>query len=194
MAVTVRLLTFVGLLLASPLLGPSPAAAQEPAQWQATPANGELSFSAWYEGEAVTGRFRRFEVRVTMDESGRAPVALEVEVETGSADMNDREVNAELAEPEWFDVANFPAASFRSSDIRLSGERYIATGVLRIKGIEHPLELPLAWDERGGTTLLTGQVNLSRHDWQIGTGEWSGDTALADRVEVRYDLKLNAVR
>jgi polyisoprenoid-binding protein YceI len=191
---TLRKYIVGALLLAILLLQPLAAPAAEPARWTADDSSGELSFTAWYEDEAVSGRFQRFRVSVAVEASDRPPSGLEVEVDTGSADMNDREVNAELLESEWFDVANFPTATFRSSDIRASGGGYVAAGVLQIKGVERPLDLPLDWRVEDGAAQLWGNLKLSRRDWQVGTGEWSSDAALADRVEVRFRVNLTAPR
>jgi polyisoprenoid-binding protein YceI len=125
-----------------------------------------------------------------MDESGTGPGTLAVQVELASADMNDREINAELAEPDWFDVASFPRAEFRSDEIRPGPSGYLASGHLRLKGIEKALEIPLEWRRDGDRAMLSGTVILSRGQWQVGVGDWAGDSRLEDRVELSYTVDL----
>lgn len=163
-------------------------------QWRSTAAGSELAFSAWYEGEELTGHFEVFAVRVELDEGGAEPVALKVEVTVDSADMKDREVNEELKEPDWFDAASFPTAVFASSEIRAADSGYVATGHLLLKGIDRPLEIPLNWRRDGDSATLSGMIALSRRDWQIGAGEWSSDASLSDRVELRYTVTLTPER
>jgi len=158
--------------------------------WLARAADSELAFSAWYEGEELPGRFERFKARLELDESGSEPLALTVEVDLDSADMNDRQVNAELAEPEWFDVAAFPVAVFTSNAIRRAGTGYLAAGRLRLKGIDKALEIPLDWQPDGDSATLSGTAVLLRREWQVGSGEWASDARLADRVELRYRVTL----
>jgi polyisoprenoid-binding protein YceI len=162
----------------------------DPGQWSSLAAESELRFSAYYEGEELGGRFTAF--NVTLETKGEAgePAALLVEVQTASADMSDREVNAEIAEPEWFDVQAFPVASYESRDIRPAESGFFANGRLRIKGIEQALQIPLEWTREGDRATLTGSVRLSRLDWQVGTGEWSNNASLADRVHVRWRVTL----
>jgi polyisoprenoid-binding protein YceI len=160
------------------------------AQWSSVAANSELRFSASYEGEELPGEFADFDVRLETDEETGSPAALFVEVRTGSADMNDREINAEIVEPDWFDVQAFPNASYESSDIRPADTGFLASGRLRIKGIEQALEIPLAWSREGDTAILSGTVTLSRQAWRVGTGEWSNNASLADRVDVRWRVTL----
>lgn len=174
-----------GLLLAVPL-----AARSAPQTWAMVPAESELGYSAYYEGEELPGRFTAFSVKLESDGTTGAPAALVVEVQTASADMNDREINAEIDETEWFDVASFPTARFESRDIRPVEAGYLAVGTLQLKGIEHELELPLNWRREDASAELSGSIRLSRENWRIGTGEWSNNASLSDRVDVRWRVKL----
>ena len=177
-----------GVLWALPLLltATQLAHAEEP-QWLSRTGPGELAFSAWYEGEELTGNFADFSARAARDVAG-APTALVVEVNVVSADMNDREVNEELAEQEWFDTASFPVAVFTSDEIRTTEHGYVAVGHLRLKGIERALNVPIEWEPSEEAVTLSGSVAISRRDWQVGTGEWDSDARLADRVELRYNV------
>ena len=174
-----------GLLLGAPL-----AARSAPQTWAMVPAESELGYSAYYEGEELPGRFTAFSVTLESDGATGAPATLVVEVQTASADMNDREINAEIGEAEWFDVAAFPTARFESRDIRPAKAGYLAVGTLRLKGIEHELELLLNWQREDAAAELSGSIRLSRENWRIGTGEWSNDASLSDRVDVRWRVKL----
>lgn len=176
------------------LVGPSIAVTADET-WLSRAADSELLFSAWYEGEELPGRFADFEARVQLNDAGDGPRSLVVEVQVGSADMNDREINAELAEPDWFHAASFPIAEFASSEIqRTATGGYVATGRLRLKGIEKPVELPLEWRRDGDSATLSGSLLLLRRNWQVGVGEWASDASLADRVEVRYRVTLEPGR
>jgi polyisoprenoid-binding protein YceI len=175
------------------LAGVQSGAADE-APWRSTAADGELAFSAWWEGTELPGHFADFTARAQLDETGTHPIALTVEVRVGSADMNDREINAELVEPDWFNAASFPLAVFASTEIHRGESGYLAAGSLRLKGVEHPLEIPLDWQRDGDSVTLSGTVTLSRQDWQVGAGEWASNASLSDRVELRYRVVLTPER
>ena len=168
----------------------SPTAAATGLTWQSQADGSELNFSAWYEGEEIPGRFSRFAVQLTTDDSTGEPAALTVEVEVGSADMSDAEINQELAEPDWFDSASFPAARYISDDITASAGGYVAAGRLLLKGVERPLQVPLAWRREGERATLSGSVDLSRLAWQVGGGEWASDASLKDRVRVSFEIRM----
>ncbi|MFV8816796.1 YceI family protein [Haliea sp. E17] len=158
-------------------------------RWQAVQDGSELSFTATYAGQAMTGRFSSFDVAIDCDPGGR-PTALLVSVDTGSADMQDDEANAELQQPDWFDVSKFPRASYRSEHIAPAGAAYLATGHLTLKGLQVELQLPFDWQVDGDAAVLEGEVELSRTRWHVGSGEWATDTDLADAVAVRYRVQL----
>lgn len=168
----------------------SPAAAATGLTWQSQADGSELNFSAWYEGEEIPGRFSRFAVQLTTDDSTGEPAALTVEVEVGSADMSDAEINQELAEPDWFDSESFPAARFLGEDIAASADGYVAAGRLQLKGVERSLQVPFAWRREGEQATLSGSVDLSRLAWQVGGGEWASDASLADRVRVSFEIRM----
>jgi len=157
--------------------------------WVSRPDTSELAFAAWFDGEKLPGKFNAFRARMITGESGD-PAALTVQVELASADMNDREVNAELAEPDWFHTAAFPRAEFSSDRIRPAESGFVAVGHLRLKGIERALEIPLDWQRTGDAATLSGTVLLSRRQWQIGGGEWAEEARLEDRVELRYTVDM----
>jgi len=165
-------------------------AATEGVSWVSQAPESTLAFSAWYDGEELTGTFTDFRVRVVVDEGRSGPATLEVEVRMRSADMNDREINTELSEAEWFDSSSFPVAAYTSKVIRPVSSGYLASGELRLKDSRQNLEIPLLWERTDGLARLSGSVVLSRRAWQVGTGEWADDTRLADRVEVRYEVTL----
>lgn len=175
----------LALLVALPL---SSAAADS--QWLSVARDSELRFAARYEGEEIPGRFARFEVRLTADAGTGEPTALAVEVDMGSADMNDDEINEELSGPDWFAAARFPDARFIADDIRSRGDGFVASGRLRIRDIEQSLEVPFTWRPDGERSVLTGSVDLPRLAWQVGIGEWAEDDSLADRVTVAFDVVL----
>lgn len=186
----IALLAAVLLLAGIPKTGPVLAGVGG-AQWSSQTADRELAFSAWYEGEELVGHFTKFSVRIELDEAGGDPRLLTVEVDLGSADMNDREVNEELAEPEWFDSRSYPLAVFTSREIRRAGSGYLANGTLRLKNTEQSVEIPLDWKRDGNSATVSGAVVLSRRAWQVGSGEWASETSLADRVELRYRVALS---
>jgi len=176
--------------LLSALLAVAGPASGDTQTWQSLAEDSELQFKAYYEGEALPGQFGAFRVTLRTDAGSGVPQALEVEVDTASADMRDREFNQEIAEPAWFDVQAFPAARFESDSITGADGVYQATGRLRLKGVERPLELEFELVTSAGKFEIKGSTRLARLDWGIGTGEWSETASLSDRVDLSWRVSL----
>ena len=159
--------------------------------WINDPAQSRLAFEARWEGSPVPGEFRRFEVRLQADPGSGAPTSLEVRVEVPSLATDLPDVDAALAEPEWFDFARHPEARYRAEDIQSLGPgRYRAAGELSLKGVSRPLPLEFAWEVNPAGARLNGDLVLDRSAFGIGSGDWAAPEPIALEVQVRFDLGL----
>ena len=100
------------------------------------------------------------------------------------------ETETEAKKPEWFHVAQFPQASFRSSAIKATAPgRYEVSGQLTIKGRSQPLTVPV---QLAGNTA-TGSFAIKRLVFGIGSGDWADTSLVADEVQVRFRLQLSGL-
>jgi polyisoprenoid-binding protein YceI len=115
-------------------------------------------------------------------------------VDTGSATMGARETDAELPKPVWFNVAQFPQATFESSTIKaLGGGKFDVAGKLTIKGTSVNVSVPVVLTQSGTTTTATGVLPIKRLAFKIGDGEWADTSMVADEVQVKFKLALTGV-
>lgn len=169
------------------------AGAAAAADWRMDPAASRLAFEASYQGEAVPGTFKQFDTRLHFDPAKPADSRLEVTVKLPSADFGSAEINEAVREPEWFDFARFMEASFVSTDIqRAAPDRYIARGMLRLKGASHTVAVPFTWKASGNSAEMKGELTLKRTAFGIGTGEWATDDPIGTDVKVIFDVRLQS--
>ena len=108
--------------------------------------------------------------------------------------MGARETDAELPKPVWFNVAQFPQATFESSAIKaLGGGKFDVAGKLTIKGTSVNVSVPVALTQSGSTTTATGVLPIKRLAFKIGDGEWADTSMVADEVQVKFKLALTGV-
>ena len=94
-----------------------------------------------------TARFNTFDATVTLDADDVSRSAVEVTVETASIDTDypfaDRkDFNAELRNADWLNVEEFPQATFRSTDIEITGDNTAKiTGDFDFRGVTQPVTL-----------------------------------------------------
>ena len=167
------------------LLAAQPAVAQQ----KLVPAQSEVQFTARQMGVPLEGHFKKFDAQVSFDPAKLATSKIVFTVDTGSATMGSRETDAELPKATWFNVPQFPQATFQSSAIKALGAgKFEVTGKLSIKGLARDVVVPVTLVQNGATTLATGALPL-----KIGENEWADTSMVADDVQVKFKLALTGV-
>ena len=179
LATALVMLGFTGLLSAVEAIG-----------WTSVPSDSSLEFFGRYEDIELTGSFRKFTVRLELDNDGQ-PGSLRVLVDTATVEMNDSDINAELRKPDWFSASDNGNATFQSSRIEETRPgAFIAHGMLELKGIAKPAKVPFQWRQDATGVTVSGELGLSRLQWNIGVGEWADTSLIADEVAVRFRVRL----
>jgi polyisoprenoid-binding protein YceI len=151
-----------------------------------------LGFMAHYDGQPSPGRFREFDTRLRFDPQRPEDGRLHVTVTLASVDMDSAEIDAAVRATEWLDVAHYARAEFDSTRItRTKQGAYVAHGKLRLKDVERAVAVPFTWLGSDRTATMTGQVDLKRTDFNIGTGEWADGGTIGLDVQVRFDVRLH---
>ena len=164
------------------------------AQQQLVAASSEISFVSRQMGVPVEGRFKKFDAQVAFDPAKLASSKVAFTVDTGSATLGSREVDAELPKAVWFNVPKFPQATFESSAIKALGAgKYEVTGKLGIKGAVHDVVVPVTLTQAGATTTAAGSFVIKRLAFKIGENEWADTSMVADDVQVKFKLALAGV-
>ena len=172
------------------LLAAQPAVAQQ----KLVPAQSEVQFTARQMGVPLEGHFKKFDAQVSFDPAKLATSKIVFTVDTGSATMGSRETDAELPKATWFNVPQFPQATFQSSAIRALGAgKFEVTGKLSIKGLARDVVVPVTLVQNGATTMATGALPLKRLAFKIGENEWADTSMVADDVQVKFKLALTGV-
>ena len=68
--------------------------------------------------------------------------------------------------------------------------RYLARGVLSLKGVKKELEVPFTWQEAGNAATMEGDLNVERLPFGIGTGEWGNGNTIGLGVRVKFNVRL----
>lgn len=159
--------------------------------WTMDPAASSLNFAGTQTGKGFTGQFRRFTADITLDPAdlANASIAVTIEISSFASGSPDRDTDAVTLE--WFNAAGFPRATFTSDDIvHEGGDVYLARGILDIKGIQQPVELPFTLQIEGNTAVADGAIALNRMDFRVGVdGEIEDDHFVGHAVEVTFHVQ-----
>lgn len=163
------------------------------AEWRST-GGSRFLFETTFEGATLPGEFQTFDVRLDFDEEAPNDGTLEVTVDLAAADLGDPDMNEVLSDAAWFDIASNSKSVFTSEIIHGSSPgAYVATGILRLKGIQRTVRVPFKWRRTGpeaATASMQGRFSLQRTDFGVGTGEWSTDDTIGLDVGLEFDVKL----
>lgn len=161
-----------------------------PATWTVDPAKSSLSFAVSVNGQTVTGKLASFAAVIAFDPAGLAQSSAKVTIPMAGAKTDDATRDAMLPRPDWFNVAGFPQAVFRTTAfVAKGGNAYEATGKLTLKGITKDVTLPFTLSIAGDTAVMKGETVLKRLDFGVGTiKEFAGETPVALSVKVMVNV------
>lgn len=131
-------------------------------------------------------------------------VVLDPATNTGSAEVNidARSVNTGIAlldsqmqSADFFDSANFPVITFKSSNLTLGGDQMSLTGDLTIKGVTKSVTLAVTRFKctayagfRGDTCVANASVTIKRSEFNMGKYQFLAGN------EVALNLVIGAVK
>src|ERR1039458_9547290 len=106
-------------------------------QWQIDPAHSAAYFSVRHLMISnVRGEFSKLSGSVLLDPADLTRSTVEVSLETASVSTREPQRDEHLRSADFFDVANYPAMTFRSKQIAAAGpEHFKLTGDLTIRGV-----------------------------------------------------------
>jgi polyisoprenoid-binding protein YceI len=135
----------------------------------------------------IDAKFKKFSAQIDYDPARPDAAKAVVDVDTASLDVGDAEMNKEVVRKEWFNVAQFPKATFSSTAIKANGPgKLTVTGKLAIKGRVMDVSFPLAVRQEGGKHVFEGTLPIKRLAYQIGEGEWKDTSMVADEVLIKF--------
>ena len=91
---------------------------------------------------------------------------------------------------EWFDAANHPTATFRTSSIRSrGGNAYEARGTLTIKGRPIEVRLPFTLTLSGDRATMDGALSIDRGDANLGMASDPDAEFVSHEIAVRVHVE-----
>ncbi len=120
--------------------------------WNLDTAHSSLEFSVKHMMiSTVKGEFKNFVINLVSEGEDFSTAQISVEIETASAHTNQEARETHLKSPDFFDVENFPKATFKSKSVE-KGEsegKFKVIGDLTIKGITKPVTVNVGFNGTG---------------------------------------------
>jgi polyisoprenoid-binding protein YceI len=131
----------------------APLALAQTSTWTSDPAHSEVDFSITHLTVAnVHGHFGKVAATIQFNEADIAQSSVTATIDVSAVDTGDSPRDSVLKSSDFFDVENFPSASFTSTRVVKNGNRLTITGNLTVRGITKPAVL----DAEGPTRPVPG--------------------------------------
>lgn len=103
----------------------------------------------------LTGRFNDFDATLDFDPENVENSSVEVIIETAGLDMNLPEFEEELRGENYFNVAQFPQAIYRTTSLAetIDEDTYIFDGELTLRGVTAPVAIEVSFNGGGRVTF-----------------------------------------
>jgi len=188
----------VAATIAGTLAVPSPAATTT---WQIDPAHTAAGFSVKHMMIAtVRGQFKGVTGTVNWDDQDISNSIVDVTIDANTVDTGEPKRDADLKSANFFDVAQYPTITFKSTKIeRISAAKMKVAGNLTIHGVTKPVVLDVEGpsgaikDPYGKTRVaLNATTTVNRMDYGV---KWNakmdgGGIVVGDDVNINIDLEM----
>ncbi len=169
--------------------------------WDIDTANTTTQFSVRHMMVSnVKGHFGKVTGTVNLDEKDLTKSKVDIVIDASTIDTREPKRDGHLKSPDFFDVANHPNLTFKSTKIAKAGKgKFMVTGDLNMRGVsktvvlnvEGPTESvknPMGRMTRGA--LVTGTI--SRKDWGLNWNKAleAGGVLVGDDVKIEVNAEL----
>lgn len=143
----------------------------------------------------VEALFRKFTAQIAFDPARPQTGKAQIEIDLNSFDIGFAEYNDDAKGKNWFDVRNFPRATFVSTGMRALGDgKFEARGPLTIKGKTNDVVASFTYKEEGGVGMFDGAFAIKRLQYNIGEGAWRDTDTVADDVQIKFRIAVASAK
>jgi len=168
--------------------------------WQIDPSHAEVAFVGRHFGlTKVRGRFVGVAGNVVVADEP-ASSSVDVTIDLASVSSGDAGRDDHLRSADFFDVAEHPTATFRSTGVDVSGATATMRGDLTIKGISKEVELDVdylghAADPWGNErAVFSARGRIDREDWGLTWNMLLEAGGLLVSKEITLEIEVELIR
>jgi polyisoprenoid-binding protein YceI len=168
--------------------------------WEIDPAHSTIEFSVKHMMvSTVKGQFEKVKGTVELDDKDVTKSTVEVTIDLASVNTHEPKRDGHLKSPDFFDVAKFPTATFKSTKIQKAGKKLKVTGDLTLHGVTKPVVLDVEGPSSAtktpfGTTVrgVHASGKIDRKDFEIGWNKVldNGGVLVGNEVTLEFNAEL----
>ena len=140
-------------------------------------------YSIAFESKNPAGIFKTMTGDINFDPSNLAGSSFDMKVDVASINTGNGTKNKHAVSPKWFDAEKYPHITFKSTQIKKTGNGYEVTGDLEMHGVKKSITFPFTFDNN----TFNANFKVLRTDY--GIGDTKGMSAKAS-VELAVNLSV----
>jgi polyisoprenoid-binding protein YceI len=172
-------------------------------RWEIDPARSSLTFTLRHiVVQRIRGRFERWGGTLFIDRRQPWLSSVHVWVDLASVSTDDPERDAHVRSSEFLDVARFPRADFKSTNVDIPDGQVVVEGLLSMHGVVHDVKIraevevgePMADSDHRERTFYTARGVIDRQSFGL---HWNQDLDIGGMVvgdEVEITAKVEVLR
>ena len=181
-------IVFGTLALAAPL------AMAQASTWVSDPVHSEVDFTITHLAISnVHGRFGKVAATLVYDPADVTKSNVTATIDVSTVDTGEDARNTHLKTPDFFDLAQFPTATFKSTSVAKSANGFTVAGDLTLHGVTKPVVLtvegptgPVQGMDKKQHSGFSATTTISRSAFGIGTKFPA--SMVGDDVKLSLDL------
>jgi polyisoprenoid-binding protein YceI len=173
------------------------AAAANAESWAVITDGTKVEFTGVQMGVPTRAEFASVTAEIDFDPDNLSASSIKVVIDLDSVTTAYPVIAQTLRQEPWFDVANFPLATFEVNETkRLSDSRFEAHGALTLRGVKQPVIFTFELKEYGPNrdkpgwlkAVVEAESTVQRTAFDVGQGEWGATSVVADDVTIQVQL------
>ncbi|HET8913265.1 MAG TPA: YceI family protein [Ktedonobacteraceae bacterium] len=166
--------------------------------WEIDPAHSQARFSVKHMMfTTVRGQFKVLRGKLNIDDQNPGNSWVEAEVDAASVDTNDPNRDGHLRSADFFDVAQCPLLTFKSTGVEhVGGTEYKVSGDLTMHCVTKPIVFDAEYEGLGKDPWgqpragLTAKARVNRKDWGLNWNQAleKGGVLVSEHVNIEIDL------
>jgi polyisoprenoid-binding protein YceI len=148
----------------------------------------------------VKGHFNTFTATGETNDAG-VPTSVSMEIDAASVFTNNEQRDGHLKSPDFFDVANHPKLTFKSTKITGSGDDLTIVGDMTIRGVTKPITLKGEmsqtvtdpWGNKRTSLAATGKLSREQFGLTWNMALEFGGMMVSDDVKLHIEAEAVAV-
>ena len=167
--------------------------------WEIDPTHSTAMFSVRHAMiSTVRGHFNVISGTLHIDEQNPANSSVDAQADASTIDTRDERRDGHLKSPDFFDAAQYPTITFKSTKVEpTGGNEYNVTGDLTMHGVTKPVTFKAEYSGQGKDAYgmlragLSAKARVNREDWGLtwNAALEAGGVMVSKEVNIEIDLE-----